>query len=80
MVHIINGEIFEDSEVPSTYVTPEVLINEVRQKRNMLLQLTDMPSDHPDFTEDMRTYRQALRDIPKQSGFPYSIDWPTKPE
>ena len=26
------------------------------------------------------TYRQALRDIPTQEGFPYSVFWPTKPE
>ena len=25
-------------------------------------------------------YRQALRDIPTQSGFPTDITWPTKPE
>lgn len=25
------------------------------------------------------TYRQALRDIPSQDGFPYSVMWPTKP-
>lgn len=25
------------------------------------------------------TYRQALRDVPQQEGFPYSIVWPTKP-
>lgn len=24
-------------------------------------------------------YRQALRDITDQSGFPHSVDWPTKP-
>ena len=29
---------------------------------------------------EMATYRQALRDIPKQEGFPYSVDWPTKPQ
>lgn len=27
---------------------------------------------------DWLTYRQALRDIPLQVGFPYSIVWPTK--
>ena len=26
------------------------------------------------------TYRQALRDIPAQAGFPTDITWPTKPE
>jgi hypothetical protein len=24
-------------------------------------------------------YRQALRDVPTQAGFPWSIDWPTQP-
>jgi hypothetical protein len=24
-------------------------------------------------------YRQALRDMTKQSGFPWTIDWPTQP-
>ena len=26
------------------------------------------------------TYRQALRDIPQQAGFPTTINWPVKPE
>jgi hypothetical protein len=26
------------------------------------------------------SYRQALRDIPQQAGFPTNIDWPVKPE
>jgi hypothetical protein len=25
-------------------------------------------------------YRQALLDIPTQSGFPFDVQWPTKPE
>ena len=25
------------------------------------------------------TYRQALRDIPAQNGFPFTIEWPTSP-
>ena len=25
------------------------------------------------------TYRQALRDVPEQAGFPYAIDWPIRP-
>lgn len=27
-----------------------------------------------------RAYRQALLDVPQQPGFPYNIQWPTKPE
>jgi len=26
------------------------------------------------------TYRQALRDVPSQAGFPDTIDWPTSPQ
>ena len=26
------------------------------------------------------TYRQALLDVPQQSGFPHNVTWPTKPE
>jgi len=28
---------------------------------------------------DLATYRQALRDIPQQAGFPTAIVWPMKP-
>jgi len=27
----------------------------------------------------MKTYRQALRDITTQEGFPHNITWPEKP-
>jgi len=27
----------------------------------------------------MTTYRQALRDVPAQAGFPNTVTWPTKP-
>ena len=26
------------------------------------------------------SYRQALRDVTAQTGFPFAVDWPTKPE
>ena len=26
-----------------------------------------------------KTYRQALRDVPTQAGFPGNVTWPTKP-
>jgi len=28
----------------------------------------------------MATYRQALRDVPQQAGFPDDVTWPMKPE
>lgn len=30
-------------------------------------------------TGDWATYRQALRDLPKQEGFPFDIQWPVSP-
>jgi hypothetical protein len=53
-----------------------------RGKRNFLLSETDhwMFSDTPDPTQAQLDYRQALRDVPLQSGFPQNIVWPTKPE
>ena len=30
-------------------------------------------------TGSIALYRQALRDLPQQPGFPYDIDWPEKP-
>lgn len=30
-------------------------------------------------TGNIARYRQALRDLPQQPGFPYDIDWPEKP-
>lgn len=30
-------------------------------------------------TGDMAKYRQALRDVPQQEGFPYHVQWPESP-
>ena len=52
----------------------------VRQQRNVLLAVTDYYA-LTDVTmgSTVTTYRQALRDVPDQSGFPNTITWPTKP-
>lgn len=36
-------------------------------------------SDTPKPPAGMKEYRQALRDVTKQPGFPSKIDWPSKP-
>lgn len=55
----------------------------VRAQRNILLSNTDwtqMP-DVPQATKDLwQPYRQALRDVPQQAGFPDNIVWPTPPQ
>ena len=53
----------------------------VRNKRERLLSDTDwMALSDNTMTPEWATYRQALRDVPDQVGFPYSVEWPTKPE
>lgn len=52
----------------------------VRKQRDSLLQQSDVYALADRITDDWTTYRQALRDIPAQDGFPFSVNWPTKPE
>jgi hypothetical protein len=53
----------------------------VRAERDALLsgsdwtQVADAPVDQAAWA----VYRQALRDIPEQAGFPASVTWPTAP-
>lgn len=62
----------------------EALIEKEIWKRNLLLQQSDW-TQLPDvsLTEEQKgnwvTYRQQLRDITNQPGFPDNIIWPTQP-
>ena len=62
--------------------TPEELAVYIREKRNQLLTASDwtQTADAPVDRAAWQDYRQALRDIPQQAGFPADITWPTKPE
>lgn len=52
----------------------------IRNKRDSLLAETDwMALSDNTLTEAWATYRQQLRDISDQEGFPYSVIWPAKP-
>jgi len=50
-----------------------------RQERDNLLSESDVYALADRITDEWRTYRQALRDVPSQAGFPDNITWPTKP-
>jgi len=53
----------------------------VRSRRDVLLAETDwIGLSDVTMSSDWATYRQALRDVPSQSGFPHDITWPEKPE
>lgn len=65
--------------------TDEELAENIRIKRDSLLSETDyylMP-DYPNDSknlEEIKKYRQDLRDITKQSGFPKDVIWPAVPK
>lgn len=62
----------------SSYETKKAA--EARRLRNDKLSATDWCAlSDVTMSPEMTTYRQALRDIPQQAGFPHSITWPTKP-
>ena len=67
----------------SSWVIDELGIEKIRSKRNNLLVDSDWTQllDVPEQTRlKWQSYRQALRDITLQDGFPENIIWPTKPE
>lgn len=53
----------------------------VRNARDRLLKQTDWWAvQDRTMSQAEKDYRQALRDIPQQTGFPTNVAWPTKPE
>lgn len=71
----VNGEVVADEELIAVLV---------RDKRTKLLRDTDWTQslDAPisaESREEIRLYRQALRDITEQVGFPLSMTWPESP-
>ena len=51
----------------------------IRAERDALLAASDYMALADRITDGWRTYRQALRDLPAQAGFPENITWPTEP-
>jgi len=89
------GQVVERDEQPTdqgdgTYVwgwtvkdkSVAQLASEARANRNALLTASDWTqvADAPVGSQAWATYRQALRDITDQAGFPETIDWPVAPE
>ena len=82
----ISGNFTEINECPDWKIQleKEVLSLDVRLERNKLLSDTDhlIQSDYTisdEKKQEIKVYRQALRDIPQQDGFPDNIVWPDKP-
>ena len=53
---------------------------QVREERDDKLAACDWrASSDVTMSDEWRTYRAALRDVPAQAGFPNSITWPVEP-
>ena len=80
----VAGPIFANSDDEAAYkakVDTDVAAN-VRTQRDSRLAECDwtQANDSPlKAASAWTTYRQALRDVPAQSGFPHTVTWPTKP-
>lgn len=84
---VIDGSFEQDAEGAWSYtysvtnLPEQEAAHNVRNERDKRLSETDyLALSDNTLTSAMRTYRQSLRDITDQSGFPFSVTWPTKPE
>ena len=78
MVKVLLDGVVVDAEAPASEPETE---EQIRSYRNNLIASTDWWSASDlTMTAKQTAYRQALRDVPQQSGFPSTITWPTKPE
>lgn len=70
-----------EPESSASPINMDWVADEVRKQRDALLaacdwtQVPDAPVDQAAWAE----YRQALRDVPSQEGFPMQVEWPVKP-
>ena len=82
----LHAQLLQSGEI-ALYTPPEPptaaeLAAQARAQRDSLLVESDW-TQLPDVPESTRAawaqYRQALRDVPQQSGFPHTITWPERP-
>lgn len=73
-------------EVIKYVVSKDETIANIRNYRDSLLLATDVYLTVPDYPlseeqkNEIRQFRQLLRDIPQQPGFPENVVWPTVPD
>ena len=70
---------FQEAELAPPTLTEEQVAGQVREVRNSLLAVSDHMALADRITDAWRTYRQALRDVPTQAGFPTDVTWPVEP-
>ena len=76
----LSAEEIAERETYQRDVLPGLQLEMIRVKRNRLLAETDyLALADATLTDEMRTYRQALRDLPANTADPANPIWPTKP-
>jgi len=78
-----DGAVFEDAEDMSNWPDFQsdpvaASATQVRAQRDALLAASDSMALADRITDEWRTYRQALRDLPAAEGFP-NVAFPTPP-
>ena len=77
----LSAEQIAEQEAFANDVLPKIQEDNLRAERNRLLAETDyLALADSTLTDEMRTYRQALRDLPANTTDPANPVWPTKPE
>ena len=79
---VSNEQVILKSEADQQAYQDSIKSRGVRGERDKLLAETDwrdLPSYPGTNQAGWRTYRQALRDLPSQAGFPNNVTWPAKP-
>ena len=81
--HLLSHPESIEVEAPLPEPTKDELDASARMQRNALLAASDWTQvgDTPDKVDKTawRVYRQALRDITEQDGWPFNIQWPKEP-
>lgn len=76
----VDAFIEQHLDMPWNNGNPSVNPQYVREERNKLLKESDwMASNDRVISDAERQYREDLRNITEQSGFPDNVIWPTKP-
>jgi hypothetical protein len=76
------GQVLRDGHIVTLPRSDASLAAAVRLERDARMQVTDWRAvpDYPNAdAQEWMTYRQELRDITEQAGFPSSIYWPIEP-
>ena len=76
----LTAEEIAEREAYERDVLPGLQLEQLRQRRNQLLTETDyLALADSTLTDEMRSYRQALRDLPANTVDPANPVWPVKP-